>query len=113
MATTQMNVRIDADVKRRGDAALARAGFTPTQAVRRVWEHVAALADSPEEVVRLLGEPDEGGSRERLLLRESADALGLVDALVAKRGPLSAEGLDYDELRYRAWKERLTERGCA
>ena len=36
MTTTaaQINVRLDADLKRSGDAALSRAGMTPSQAVR-------------------------------------------------------------------------------
>lgn len=38
MATTQMNIRIDSTVKSEGDLALAQAGYTPTQAVRLLWE---------------------------------------------------------------------------
>ena len=30
MAMTQMNVRLEDDLKRRGDAAFAAAGYTPT-----------------------------------------------------------------------------------
>ena len=39
MTTTaaQINVRLDADLKRSGDAALSKAGMTPSQAVRALW----------------------------------------------------------------------------
>ena len=47
MTTTaaQINVRLDADLKRSGDAALSRAGLTPSQAVRALWQLAASLAD--------------------------------------------------------------------
>ena len=49
MTTTaaQINVRLDADLKRSGDAALSRAGMTPSQAVRALWRLAASLADRP------------------------------------------------------------------
>lgn len=49
MATTaaQINVRLDADLKRSGDAALSKAGMTPSQAVRALWQLAASLADRP------------------------------------------------------------------
>ena len=49
MTTTaaQINVRLDADLKRSGDAALSRAGMTPSQAVRALWQLAASLADRP------------------------------------------------------------------
>ena len=49
MTTTaaQINVRLDADLKGSGDAALSRAGMTPSQAVRALWQLAASLADRP------------------------------------------------------------------
>ncbi|SCH80791.1 addiction module antitoxin%2C RelB/DinJ family [uncultured Collinsella sp.] len=38
MAATQMNIRMDAALKESGNAALARLGYTPSQAVRALWE---------------------------------------------------------------------------
>ena len=38
MATTQINVRIDDAVKLAGDQAMSTVGFTPTQAIRALWE---------------------------------------------------------------------------
>lgn len=42
MPATQMNLRIDAHIKERGDAALAEAGYSPSQAVRVIWEFAAS-----------------------------------------------------------------------
>lgn len=44
----QMNVRIDRELKREGDAALAAAGYTPSQAVRALWENAVALRRDTE-----------------------------------------------------------------
>ena len=37
MPMAQMNTRIDAEVKERGDAVLAQAGYSSSQAVRAIW----------------------------------------------------------------------------
>lgn len=38
MATAQINARIDADVKALGDQALSSIGYSPTKAIRALWE---------------------------------------------------------------------------
>lgn len=49
MATmTQLNTRIDAEVKRRGDAVFAREGLTPSQVVRSVWQYAADTQRMPD-----------------------------------------------------------------
>ena len=35
----QINTRVPAELKEQGDLALARAGYTPAQAVRALWEY--------------------------------------------------------------------------
>ena len=61
MTTTaaQINVRLDADLKRSGDAALSKAGMTPSQAVRALWQLAASpllcgRVPSPRTARRLL-----------------------------------------------------------
>lgn len=44
---TQMNIRIDDGVKSRGDEVFARYGFTPSQAVRALWEHADKEGEVP------------------------------------------------------------------
>ena len=46
----QMNTRIDRTLKREGDAALAAAGFTPSQAVRALWEIAVRMRREPESL---------------------------------------------------------------
>ena len=52
----QMNTRIDRTLKREGDAALAAAGFTPSQAVRALWEIAVRMRDRPRDLAVLLKE---------------------------------------------------------
>lgn len=52
--SSQMNIRIDAALKERGDDALSSIGFTPTQAVRALWERASQRGQQLEEVKQLL-----------------------------------------------------------
>lgn len=74
-ASAQINARIDPELKARGDAALAAAGYTPTQAIRALWELAARHADDPAVVVAAL-EPEraaaEGSSRDDARARDLA-----------------------------------------
>lgn len=60
--STQMNVRLSSDIKAAGDRALASVGVTPTQAVRSLWEHLAAAVRNPRDIERLLSFGDEHAS---------------------------------------------------
>ena len=42
MASIQVNVRMDPELKRRGDAALAGMGLTPTKAINLLWKCAAS-----------------------------------------------------------------------
>ena len=116
MAMTQMNVRLEDDLKRRGDAAFAAAGYTPTQVVRRIWERAVEMGDNPEALASLVNGPGVGEARDRALLEESAATLGAVDSLLERlsvtRAGASGER-DYDGLRWRAYREKAAERGLA
>ena len=52
MAATQMNIRMDAALKESGNAALARLGYTPSQAVRALWEVITVQGALPPALVR-------------------------------------------------------------
>lgn len=62
---TQMNTRIERELKQRGDAVLARAGFSPSEAVRALWEFAAAHEREPQAVARALAVEDPEAERER------------------------------------------------
>ena len=53
---TQMNVRIEADLKEQGDRAFERIGSSPSEMVRALWRYASRHAADPETLRRLLGE---------------------------------------------------------
>ncbi len=55
-AMAQINVRIDRDLKQRGDMALAEAGISPSEAIRALWNKVAQRGSAVAEVKQLLFE---------------------------------------------------------
>lgn len=122
---TQMNVRIDRTLKERGDVALAKAGFTPSQAVRAVWEFAAAHERDPEAIANALAPEGSALQQEEQEARSQA-AFEEHDLIVRMLSELSdrtrerrktAESpsagdldvLSYKELRERMYLDRLEE----
>lgn len=115
----QINARIDSNLKVSGDAALAKAGLTPTKAIRSMWGRFSSLADQPDKIRELVSgqqpEPSSAACAERdrklTLAREGSQ---IVARSLASRGISVSEGFDepsYDELREQVLLERLRERG--
>lgn len=46
--TTQMNVRVDCELKARGDEVLRAAGTNPTDIISKLWSYVARTESVPE-----------------------------------------------------------------
>lgn len=118
MAAIQMNLRIDAELKERGDASFAAAGYSPTQAVRAFWGFAAAHARDPQALRGLMRRVDENcalvheGRKERV--REafaSCDALreGLEGIIGGSRG--IEDGSSDRDVRGEAVLARWSERG--
>ncbi len=80
MTTTaaQINVRLDPDLKRSGDAALSRAGMTPSQAVRALWQLAASLADRPGALQDILS-PGRARAEQREREKAAKHKLELID----------------------------------
>ena len=114
----QVNARIDASLKTAGDAALAKAGLTPTKAIRALWQRFAGLADRPEKIRELVESrdalaPAEQAEQERRLNLAKEGSM-IVSRSLAERGVVMPEGfeeLSYEELREQVLLERLRERG--
>lgn len=51
---TQMNTRIDATLKEAGDAVLARLGYSPSAAVRGLWQFVVDHQDDAASVRKVI-----------------------------------------------------------
>lgn len=78
--STQLNTRIDARVKREGDAVFSRFGLTPSLVVRAVWSYAIDHQRPPEF---MLPSQDEDGKGARIAaLREGA-------GLALRRGGVS------------------------
>lgn len=117
-ASAQINVRISPDLKARGDSVLLEAGFSPTQAVRALWDFAAQHAEDPEAIARALL-PECVKHKEDEALEERKRR-----AVAIARGPAlvrdaclnagiswhpGAPELDYDELKELAYAERYGE----
>lgn len=73
---TQMNTRIDAELKAAGDAALARLGYTPSAAVRGLWRFVVDHQDDAAAVREVI-EPDAASALSDEASRKAAAIVGL------------------------------------
>ncbi len=113
-ATSQINVRLPRSVKEAGDAALRRAGVSPSEIVRELWGILALPGTSVEQVRQSLAAQDETDAKlaERL---EVAKTLGQpLEDLCERYGvPLVPSDLEdnWREVATEARIERLRERG--
>ena len=62
-ATAQINARIAVSCKASGDAGLAAAGLSPSQAIRALWELAGRNVETPEAITDALF-PDRQKQRE-------------------------------------------------
>lgn len=112
-ATVQMNARIDSDIKKSGDAALALIGLGPTQAIRALWEKAARRGRDLEQVAELLCSRDDVPAlqdnpldRGCAFMRSAYETLG-IDFSACDGLPSDAEMLE------EALSERESERGLS
>lgn len=119
MPNAQMNFRIDAELKRKGDERFAALGCTPSGAMRRLYECAARYDEESEAVLRALVKPtaaqsdDAGAKRERAVYEFQEQIVGRYRALGLVPGSCSydvgSESLTqmlYDEL-----EDKMAERG--
>ena len=115
----QMNTRISRSLKERGDAALERAGYSPSQAIRKLWDFAARNAHNPHAIQNLFDSEDGAEKREaeeeRARRRETALRGANIVADAYKRLGIEpsdwTKNASYDEMRDYALLERLRERG--
>ncbi len=107
MEVAQLNARIDLQVKREGDAALARAGVSATEAIRALWGYLAETGKLPSFMGERDAEPAPAVSSNANVADEGA---GMALALARARGlATSFESLTYEELRNLAFDEMVSE----
>lgn len=119
-ASVQMNVRIDAELKQRGDAALQSLGFSPTKAVRALWSLACGGSKELDELKRVLDLGRAVDSRTDTAVDDSAlwegwslygSALQQVGA--SGRACPASPGLTDEGLLEESLWERLEEKGLA
>ena len=120
LTSVQLNVRLEKDLKQRGDAALEEAGLTATQIVRMLWKKLARRGDSVQAVLNVL---EDGASTKEervdhnvelarkgaLLFDEGLERLGLSGCALGV-GDLM-DGATWKDVREELIEERLRERG--
>lgn len=115
MASGQINVRVAESLRVQGNLALEEAGWSPSRAIRAIWQFAAQHKGNPAELRRTL-ERLEGNPRksptERMRLIE--EGRSIVDNGMTELGlSISPElaNLSYNELREMAYGEMLKEMG--
>lgn len=118
MPNAQMNFRIDAELKRRGDERFARFGCTPSEAMRRLYECAARYDDESEGLLQSLigSEPSASMSEGEKRAQATTDFLASLQTQREALGipPDPSEVLtdkDLEELLYEAKIEKMVERG--
>lgn len=115
LAEAQINVRIDRTLKEKGDAALAHAGFTPSQAVRMLWTMAAQREEEPEMIAGFFEPEDAAESmaarkmelERRRAVAERAPRI-IADALASQGTEALAKSFaesSYDDLKRGAYEE--------
>lgn len=114
----QLNVRMGAALKERGDAGLASIGLTASEAVRALWELASSGAQNLAALQRLLADAPAASPRAEDL--DAGDPLSEGKSLYAaalsqlglEAAPVDA-GVSDKELLQDALLERLDEKGLA
>lgn len=109
---TQMNTRIDASLKEAGDAVLTRLGYSPSAAVRGLWQFVVDHQDDAASVHKVIA-PDAVAVLSDEAARK-ASAINSLRSLYAQTaqelGIPGNSGVDlpsWDDLREDWYHERL------
>lgn len=109
---TQMNTRIDASLKEAGDAVLARLGYSPSAAVRGLWQFVVDHQDDVLSVREVL-EPDTASLLSDEAARKASAIADLRSLYVQTARELGISGSSaadlpsWDDLREDWYDERL------
>ena len=106
METAQVNARLGAQIKREGDATLARFGASATDAIRALWGYLASAKRLPDFMVQ-----DSPVVEASPRPAQATQGAGLALSL-AREGGLSTRGirdLSYQELRDLAFEEMIEE----
>ena len=109
---TQMNTRIDAALKEAGDAVLARLGYSPSAAVRGLWQFMVDHQDDAASVREVI-EPGAASALSDEAARKASAITSLRSLYAQTARELGISGNDgadipsWDDLREDWYDERL------
>lgn len=109
---TQMNTRIDATLKEAGDAVLARLGYSPSAAVRGLWQFVVDHQDDAASVRKVI-DPGVASALSDESARKASAITSLRSLYAQTARELGIPGNDgtdipsWDDLREDWYDERL------
>ena len=109
--STQMNVRIDRQLKEAGDAVLAHLGMTPSQAVRELWQYLTENGHMPV-TKKDNGEVLSDDIRSKASPSHVSEGAALISNFYERfsiQRPGSDEAFDYDELYDQMMSERFSD----
>ena len=104
-ATVQMNTRLDALLKRAGDAVLALNGLTPSKAVRFLWRYLAYTQELPAFMRSGIVEDAELAIKRAA----AAEGAGMLKRLAQQHGYEVRPSLYLDEARAEMYDAQLDE----
>lgn len=113
---TQMNVRIDGDLKAQGDAVFAKTGLTPSDVVRAVWTYAVEHQEAPAIVKQALDSPQQSelSLKSAYAQKMLDEASTIVERFCLEQGiellPETDE-FDYKAMRETMYEEMLEEQG--
>ena len=103
---TQMNVRVDAQLKDAVDDVLARLGMTSSQAVRILWEYIATHEAMPQLDTGAIAAADEEDGIPQTVL----EGAGMYSKFLQNLGIENPAPIDYannrEELRNQMYEEK-------
>ena len=116
MQSGQLNVRMSESLRIEGNLALEAAGWTPSQAVRALWQFAAAHRNRPSEISDLLDKLKDVQSPEKAArLALAAEGAQIVEKGMREMGvdiihPAPQSLLPYKELRDIVYDELVQEK---
>ena len=109
MAATQMNIRIDASLKKTGDAALLAQGYTASQAIRALWEYLTTQKTLPPALEKLIHQEQIQDASQQTNARDIRnEGASLLASFYEQIGitPQESFSISYEELRELAAQEQ-------
>ena len=123
MATAQINARIDANTKALGDRALSNIGYSPTKAIRSLWEFAGENINNLKALRELFDEIEQRSNARKSEATEwekkVAEGPLIIERALREMGiehydpPDFSDKKVYEELLEEALYEKYAERGLA